>query len=140
MLDRRAFLTGTALSSAAALPEGWETGAANSDAELLAAWNGFVKACRARDDSAEDWTEVEDDAHTPVVDSFRAALEEFPASTAAGLAVKLRYLFASSCGSVAAFAAAVYGAPITDDMLADPCDRMLWGMIEDAECMAGIIR
>ena len=141
-LSRRA-----ALAGAAALPLAATTPVAalsNPDAELLAAWDGFVRANRefkrAYAALPNGGTDAEHEPYYRVIDFHRERVEGLPARTAAGVAVKLRLLFSMQMGCIASFNTAVYGEPVSDKLAASLGEElhgsMLWRLIQDVERMA----
>lgn len=110
--------------------------ASNPDAELLAAWEDYVRACRALDMRPRGTTDAEDEPFFRKVDSCGDRIEQAVARTMEGLAVQLRYLFAAHMEDIDAERAAIYCEPATDELLEtldlEPRDKLLWNIMQAA--------
>lgn len=117
--------------------------AEHDDAELLAAWRGYQQAYRdfnaACDLLPNGGTEKDHAPFCRRIDAHQDKIEELPARSMAGVAVKLRLLFACQVMSIDAHAAAIYGAPVSSELVAemDADDNLLWRLIGDVERVAG---
>ncbi|MCW2242267.1 hypothetical protein [Azospirillum canadense] len=113
---------------------------AHPDARLFAAWSGYVEASNAIG-AGVNFNGLSDEELEPqvrVARGYGEVIENTPAKTPRGMALKLRYRFAVNCLSIAAFNAAVHGADMHEEFLSDPADEMLWRMIGEAERMDAV--
>lgn len=116
--------------------------AEQSDAELLAAWRGFQQVHYDFDAACErlpDGGTNED--HAPFwrrMNEFQEKIETLSAHSMAGVAVKLRLLFAEQNPMIDAQRSAIHGAPLSPELAADmdENEQMLWRLIGDVERLA----
>lgn len=110
----------------------------NPDAELLAAFDAWVKATRVQE--ALPLTLTEEDMKPFDDAAYRAGdlVEELPACTLQGVAAKLRFLFAKRGEGMEHYDAILNGTEPNEDALADYRDRMTWNLIVDVERMGGV--
>lgn len=110
----------------------------HADAALLAAWAGYVSAFQAFDQAVEAMpgggTDEDHEPFSQKIDIYRDQIETLTASTMDGFVVQLRYLIAEKEGCSDTFNAAVYGEPLTAELIGnlDNLDRMLWRMVQAA--------
>lgn len=140
-LTRRSLLS-AAVAAPLAAGEVIMTAVVPPDAELLAAWAAYRQAHRDFDAAC---------AHLPDgggaadlapfqrrIDAHQIKLEHLPARSMAGVAVKLRFLFAQQLMTADAHRAAVYGAPLSAELAADmdADDAVMWSLIRDVDHLA----
>lgn len=106
------------------------------DHELLAAWELYKTRRTAwrSDDSAV--SEKDDTDLGDLVDAAQDRVLNEPARTPAGLALKLRILFALLAEEAEAEEAALFGGPVPRIVLTDHRYRHFWNVIEQAEQLA----
>ena len=140
MTTRRQFLTHATLPVAAAVaftvPAALVRAEASPDAELLAAFEEWRRATLVADRLPIDIPEDESKPYDDAVDRAGDQVEDLPARTLHGIAIKLRYLFAKRGEQAVHYGAILSGAKIASGDLPDPRDRMLWNLINDLERMA----
>lgn len=116
--------------------------ATHDDAELLAAWRGFQQAHREFEAACALLPNGgTDEDHAPFkrrLDALQARIEAIPALEMAGVALKLRMLFADHVETDAAFRTAIFNEPMSaqlaDEM--DFGDHVFWQLIENVEALA----
>jgi len=113
--------------------------APHPDAELLRAWGELVAACRSRRALPHDDSSIDDDVQ-PYNDALwlaRRKVQNLPACTPAGLALKLRLALTNHTPLQEVDDAMIFGTPLPQGYFDnDATGRLLWGAIQDAERMA----
>ena len=116
--------------------------AGHTDAELQAAWRGFQQTYREFEAACALLPNGgTDENHAPFwrrMNEFQEKIETLSAHSMAGVAVKLRLLFAEQNPMRDAQRSAIHGAPLSPE-LADEMDdneQMLWRLIGDVEALA----
>lgn len=138
-LTRRTLLSAAVAAPMVAVPAVAEP---HPDAELLAAWNSYRQAYRDYDAACallpDGGTETDHAPFCRRIDTHQAKIEQLPARSLAGIAVKLRFLFAQQLMTINAHRSATYDEPMTAELAAemDTDDKILWSLIRDVECMA----
>ena len=108
----------------------------HADADLLETFEIWLEINRAKDADPDDSDEHRD-PYFDVIFTAEKVITAAPALTAAGLAAKLRVLFAYDLGSLEAYDAIVHGKPLPESYLAEDClSRLTWGLLKDAERLA----
>ncbi|WP_044561465.1 hypothetical protein [Azospirillum sp. B4] len=131
------------LSAAVAMPviaaagsSGAITDAHDPDAALLSAWKNYKDAWRMLDGQSADSTEAELEPFHEVKDRVAGQIEELPARTTAGIAIKLRYLLMAYNESRLMELAIIQNHSCDRDELdGDWRDKMLWCLIQDVDRM-----
>lgn len=132
-ISRRTILKSVAASALVAAPVSVTT--PHPDAELLTAFEDWKRANIIAENLPEDMGDEERDPYWEPVWGAVRRMKELPARTPAGMAVKLRYLFASLGELTESYEAIWYGTHPSDELLSDSRYRMLWDLIADAETM-----
>lgn len=107
-----------------------------SDGDLLRAWDRYVAAMVAFK-AKPLGTDEEDDPYYRAIGRAEEAIAALPATTAAGLLVKVKLLCSLDRDSSEAQDAILFGKRLPDTYLSeDHGSRLKWGLLEDLERLA----
>ncbi len=104
------------------------------DANLVSLWQQYADLWRLYDRLPADWRDEQREPYSKMLDRLRDGIEALPAFTPAGMAVKLKLLFSYN-GERWAEEAIFLDIPC-ESHLGDLRDRLLWGLIQDANRQA----
>jgi hypothetical protein len=110
------------------------------DAALLQAWEDWRAAQRAYIDAPRDQSEEDHGRLWRSSEMAEDQVRELPAHTLAGLAIKLRLVFADwaiASGDPEAHEALAYGTTPTADTLESHEATLIWSVVELADRLAG---